>query len=261
MFLDNIFDLAKFSTDGRPVIYKNTHSISLLFDSSAVQSEMYLSEPDELLLGYTITMMGFLLFNDAPKKIAMVGLGGGSLVKYCYRHLPQSAIVVAENNPEVIALRKHFQIPPDDHRLQIVCLDGCQLVRDAENDYDVLLVDGFDRSGQPPQLCSQGFYDDCYQSLAQDGMMVVNLLGNSNDTDLYLDRIQRSFDGAAIAVDARESGNRIVFACKGEQLDTAEQNLLRQLKDLPPRHALMLRLTAQNIMQQRRNDKLATTFA
>ncbi|AMP16451.1 fused MFS/spermidine synthase [Collimonas pratensis] len=261
MLLDNIFDLAKFSADGRPFIYKNTYSISLLFDSSAIQSEMYLNEPDELLLGYTITMMGFLLFNDAPQKIAMIGLGGGSLVKYCYRHLPQSAIVVAENNPEVIALRKHFQIPQDDHRLQIVCMDGCQLVREADNEYDVLLVDGFDRSGQPPQLCSQAFYDDCYQALAQGGMMVVNLLGSSSDTDLYLDRIQHSFGGAAIAVDARESGNRIVFACKGERLDTAEQNLLKKLKNLSPHQALMLRLTAQNIVQQRRIDKLATTFA
>ncbi|MEO6937298.1 MAG: hypothetical protein ABI171_18335 [Collimonas sp.] len=232
-----------------------------MFDGSAIQSEMYLSAPDELLLGYTITMMGFLLFNDNPKSIAMIGLGGGSMLKYCYRHLPHAAIVVAENNPDVIALRKHFHIPEDSDRMQIRCMDGGKLVRDADGDYDILLVDGFDRSGQPPQLCSQMFYDDCYQALAQEGMMIVNLLGNNKDTGVYLDRIQCSFDGAVVAIDARESGNRIVFACKGPLLDTAEQTLNKRLKDLSPRNALMLRLTAQNIMQQRRNDRLAAALA
>ena len=37
------------------------------------------------------------------------------------------------------------------------------------------IVDGFDITGQPEQLCSQRFYDDCYNALTPDGVMVVNL--------------------------------------------------------------------------------------
>ena len=29
--------------------------------------------------------------------------------------------------------------------------------------------------GQPPQLCSQDFYDDCFRALAPGGVLVVNL--------------------------------------------------------------------------------------
>ena len=256
MLLNNIRELSAFSGNGKPYIYKNAHSVSLQFDNTAVQSEMYVTEPDVLLLGYTVTMMGFLLFKQSPGTIAMIGLGGGSLVKYCYRNLPQASIVVAENSPEVIALKDHFHIPENDHRLQIRCQDGRDLVRHADGDYDILLVDGFDHTGQPPQLCSQAFYDDCYQALAPEGIMVVNLLGSSVDMTHYLDRIQRSFDGAAIAVDALESNNMIVFACKGQLLDMPDQAVMNKLKDLEPRHALMLRMTAQDMLRQRRNDKL-----
>ena len=50
---------------------------------------MSLDEPDALVTAYTRKMMAFLLFNPAPKRIAMVGLGGGSLAKFCYRNLPK----------------------------------------------------------------------------------------------------------------------------------------------------------------------------
>src|SRR3546814_6338557 len=40
---------------------------------------------------------------------------------------------------------------------------------------DVLLVDGFDRDGQPAQLCSSQFYRDCRSRLNPGGVLVVNL--------------------------------------------------------------------------------------
>jgi spermidine synthase len=51
----------------------------------------------------------------------MIGLGGGSLVKYCHHHLPGARVSVAEISPEVIALRDRFRIPPDDERLEVDC--------------------------------------------------------------------------------------------------------------------------------------------
>ena len=40
---------------------------------------MLASDPDFLVLSYTRTMMAFLLFNSEPKRIAVLGLGGGSI--------------------------------------------------------------------------------------------------------------------------------------------------------------------------------------
>jgi spermidine synthase len=57
-------------------------------------------------------MMGFLLFRHEPREILMFGLGGGSLAKYCHRHLPAARIRV-EIDSDVIAFRDQFAVPPN----------------------------------------------------------------------------------------------------------------------------------------------------
>ena len=55
----------------------------------------------------------------------MVGLGGGSLAKFCHRHLPRTRLTVVEVDPDVIALRGEFEVP-DDERLAIVQADAAE---------------------------------------------------------------------------------------------------------------------------------------
>src|SRR6185312_9910618 len=158
MLIDSFAQLVALARTGRPILYKKRKTLSLLFDVFALQSEMSIDSPDDLLLGYTQSMMGFLLLQPAPRRIGMIGLGGGSLAKFCYRHLPDAVIEAAEINPQVIALRDRFQIPRDDERLQVHCIDGADFVRKAPVAFDALMVDGFDKDGQPAQLCSRRFY-------------------------------------------------------------------------------------------------------
>jgi spermidine synthase len=96
-----------------PFIVEDQQTRSLHFTHGELQSSMLLERPDELQVDYTRTMMGFLLLNPAPRTIAMIGLGGGSLAKFCHRHLPGAHMTVVDNNPGVIALRRQFGIPDD----------------------------------------------------------------------------------------------------------------------------------------------------
>ncbi len=95
----------------RPFIYVTPTSRSLMFSRGEIQSRMWTGDPYALNLEYTRLMMGFLLLNPEPRRIAMVGLGGGSLAKFCYRYLPSARIDVYEINPQVIALRDSFLVP------------------------------------------------------------------------------------------------------------------------------------------------------
>lgn len=176
MLINDFSQLVAQTCTGKPIIYKKRKTLALLFDVFALQSEMSIDNPDDLLLGYTQSMMGFLLLQPAPRRIGMIGLGGGSLAKFCYRHLPNVVIEAAEINPHVIALRDRFSIPRDDERLHVHCIDGAEFVRKASASFDILMVDGFDKDGQPDQLSSSSFYEDCFQALTPDGIMVVNLL-------------------------------------------------------------------------------------
>ena len=251
LLINSFVDLAKQTAMGEPVVQRKRRTLSLLFDVFALQSEMSLDDPDELILGYTQSMMGFLLLAPAPRRIGMIGLGGGSLAKFCYRHLPDSVIETAEIDPRVIALRERFCIPPDDARMQVHCLDGADFVRDASQRFDVLLVDGFDRQGQPPQLCSQRFYDDCYQALTADGVMVVNLLGDALETSSSLERMERAFGGALVVIDALDSVNTIAFACKGQSLHIDEKTLMQRVGQTEILHPMLLMLMINSILAAR----------
>ena len=123
--------------------------MSLHFAMATVQSRMRVAAPDKLVLDYTRSMMAFLLFKPEPDHIVMVGLGGGSLAKYCHAKLPHTRFTALEISPEVIAMRELFSIPPDDERLQVVCTDGAVWIRDNPAGCDVLMLDGFDAQGLP----------------------------------------------------------------------------------------------------------------
>lgn len=199
----------------KPFVYETLDTKALHFSICEIQSRMRIDRPHALDLAYTRTMMAFLLFVPQPGRLAMIGLGGGSLVKFCHRHLPDTHVEVVEINPHVIALRQDFRIPPDDERLQIRRGDGADFVRHGHRRLDVLLVDGFDHEGQPSALCSQRFYDDCRTILRADGMLVVNLHTAHPEFALHAGRIERAFDGDVLLVSDSECSNTIAFAGLG----------------------------------------------
>ncbi len=176
---------------------------------------MNLMQPDALVLEYTQTMMGFLMIKPKPQHIGTIGLGGGSIAKFCHRYLPKTNMTVVEINPHVIALRDQFQIPPNGDRFMVIEGDGADFVRQAKQQYDILIMDGFGLDGIPAPLCSQQFYDDCRDALPPGGVFIANLHTEDADYDTYLSRIHQSFGPSVLVVEEPESAQSTVFACKG----------------------------------------------
>lgn len=199
----------------QPIVVETEHLVSLCFDGRGMQSTMLRQAPDALALGYTRTMMGFLLFQPEPAHVGLIGLGGGSLVKYCYRNLPNTRLTAIEINPDVIALRDRFHVPPDDARLTIICADAARHLSTTAHAFDVLLQDGFNADGAPSELCSAAFYDTCRARLNDDGVLVVNLLGDDPRLGDCLARLRETF-GPSVAIAPAEdgAGNVIAFAWK-----------------------------------------------
>jgi spermidine synthase len=219
-------------TETRPRICQHGHCLSLEFPNGDIQSQMLTSDPNHLVLSYTRAMTAFPFFRQEPEHIAIIGLGGGSMVKWCYQHFPYAGITVIEINPHVISLREQFHIPADDHRLRVLQGDGADYVASTDDSPEVLLVDGFDHRGQAPQLCSQRFYENCYRALAADGMMAVNLCGP--DDQEFVDHIRSIFRSRMLIVTPEDGENKIVFAFKGKRSRgeaMPEEELARRLAD------------------------------
>jgi spermidine synthase len=187
---------------------------TLEFAPGDIQSEMRLSRPDALVLAYARAMMCFALFVPRPRHIVMVGLGGGSMAKFCHRHFPQARITVLELRADVIALREHFMVPPDDQRFRVVHADAAAWLANAGDGLppDVIVVDGFDEAGLPPALSSLPFYRDCRQRLAPGGVLVANVFSYDPRHDAVLAALGAAFDGRTCQLKKVAGNNRILFA-------------------------------------------------
>jgi len=233
----------------RPFVYEDERGVAMHFEISSIQSRMRRDDPYALDLDYTRAMMGFLLFVPEPRSLLMVGLGGGSLAKYCHRHFEHCDITVAEINPHVIALRDDFLVPPESARFRVLCTDGAALMSDdGLPAVEVLLVDGFNHEGQPEQLCTQRFYDDCRARLAEGGVMVANLHADHEQCAAIVERIERAFDGRLVVVGAEAGGNLVVFAGRDCPPPGGAQALRRRLEALPEPHRQTLRAGAGRLL-------------
>lgn len=185
---------------------------TLEFTPGDIQSEMLLARPTALVLDYTRAMMAFALFVRHPRHIVMVGLGGGSLLKFCHRHFPQARITVLEVRADVIALRDQFCVPPDDARLRILHLDAADYLRCSAERADVILVDGFDSGGLPAALSSAAFYASCRRVLRPGGVLVANIFTYDPDYVATLQRLRGAFDGRLAWFERIAGNNQILFA-------------------------------------------------
>ncbi|KQW87207.1 transferase spermidine synthase [Massilia sp. Root418] len=185
---------------------------TLEFQPGMVQSEMHVADPDRLVLAYARAMMCFVLFQPRPAHIVMVGLGGGSLAKFCYRYLPHSRITVIELRADVIALRAQFAIPPDDERFSVVHADASHYMATLRGAADVLLVDGFDQDGLPPALASAAFYADCRRALRPGGVLVANVFSYDPQYPAVLRRLRACFRQRVGSFHGIAGNNRLLFA-------------------------------------------------
>ena len=207
-------DLPAFLDDDPPLVRTGNGRRTLEFTPGDIQSEMLLARPDALVLEYTRAMMCFALFVPAPRHIVMVGLGGGSLAKFCYRHFPRARITVLEIRADVIALRDAFCMPQDDARLRILHCDAADYLARAPGACDVLLVDGFDSRGLPSTLTASAFYGACRRALHPGGVLVANIFIYDPQYASALQRLRAAFDGRLAWFIRIAGNNRILFAVR-----------------------------------------------
>jgi spermidine synthase len=216
----------------KPFIVDSALKRFLHFDLDTVQSAMDLEHPQRLCLAYTRKMMAFLLFKRAPARILLLGLGGGSIAKFCYSRLPSAALTAVEVNADVISLREEFCIPADDARFRVIRADGAVYVRQASLRKDVILADACDRSGVAPELDHLEFYQNARGSLAPEGVLVANLCGDVHGRGAHLLRIRQVFGDDVLTLPVRPDGNVIVFAFRDGRPAMRFEKLARIALDL-----------------------------
>jgi len=222
----------------KPYVMDDGERRFLHFNGRLIQSAMRLAEPNELDLRYTQKMMSFLLFRPRPRRVLLIGLGGGSLVKFCHYRLPATHMTVLENNPDVIALREAFLVPPDSPNLKVLEADGAAYLAQTEKGIDVLLVDAFDSAGFAPGLANREFFEQAHAKLAGSGVLVVNLAGDAETYAGLIGVVMQVFDDRVIVFPVREDDNYVLLAFKDPNFEPDWRRLHVLAKELRSKYGL-----------------------
>lgn len=231
----------------RPFVVDDGQLRYLYFNIRLMQSAMRIATPDTLELRYTQAMAGFLLFQPRPARIALIGLGGGSLLKFCHRQLPAAAFTAIEIDPDVIALGEAFLLPPPSPLLRIVHADGCAWLAQEAAGIDALLIDAFDAHGFAPALASRDFLQCAWERLSAKGVLVINLAGEAERYAGLVAETMAVFDDQAIVVPVPEDGNHVLFAFRERHFEPRWRWLHNHAKELRARHGLDFPALAQKL--------------
>lgn len=239
----------------KPFVFDDGLTRRLHFNLRYVQSQIDLKAPDALLFAYTRRMLGFLLFKPEPQHIVIVGLGGGSLTRWCHRQLPQTRVTTLEIDANVIACGEWFQLPPPDARMQIVQADAVDWFATTRERADVVLIDGCDDSGTAAALCDEAFYRSVQARLGKGGIVVVNLLGAASRLNA-LQKLLGEIFPAVMIVEVRGVGNRVLIAFNERGAAPDWQEVREQAERLYRRHDLEFPVLARQLQysyRQRRS--------
>lgn len=202
----------------------------LHLSSPWIQGSMFIKKPYDIELEYVQRMMAWLLFTPADEVAGahamQLGLGAGTITKFCYKKLKMTCTAI-EINPGVLhACRGWFRLPEEDERLRVVIADAAKEIRSPEwtGVVDALQVDIYDHEAASPVLDTLDFYKDCHALLSPNACMTVNLFGRASSYDESLQKIMAAFGEDAVwAFKPTREGNTIVLAQRTPSRPKREQ--------------------------------------
>ncbi|PPE72001.1 spermidine synthase [Solimonas fluminis] len=236
--LSELLESLRQGTYRRPFVLDDGVTRRLHFDFNSIQSEMTIGDPLELNFAYTRRMMAFLLFHPRPEHVVVVGLGGGSMTRFCHRQLPETRVTTVEIDEDVIAMSDFFGFPGGDGRSQLVHADAAEYFATTDDMADVVLIDGCDRWGTATTFCDADFYVKLRARLRPGGLMVLNLIGRDHRKTAAVAGVTRAFGGRHIAMSVPEGGNHLLFAFNEGCVAPDWQALRQQAETLEDAHRL-----------------------
>ncbi len=141
-----------------------------------IESRFDTAHPTSLDLDYSRTMMAGFLVQPAPKRVMMMGLGGGQISNYLFSRFPGIEIDTVDIDPEVVRLaEKYFGVPSDDPKYRNHVGDGRLFIEKAEQPWDMIMLDAFRGVFVPYHLKTREFYEAVLAKLSPEGVVVANL--------------------------------------------------------------------------------------
>ncbi len=182
-----------------------------------VETLMDLRQPHVLQHAYARAAMAAFLYRPDAASCLLVGLGGGSMVRFINHHFPDLRLDVVELDPAMVGVARDFFGTTENGRTRILVADGREYLERSTERYDVILIDAHlhpsertDATGHPLTLKSDAFYRSIHARLNAGGVVMFNILSGP-DAQRFLEGIRGAFFATEL-YRPLGTGNLIVFA-------------------------------------------------
>ena len=143
----------------------------LLLDGMVMTTDV-----DEYVYHEMISHVG-LNAHPAPKRVLIIGGGDGGVLREVLKHPQVEEAVLVDIDGRVIQASRdffpQFNAAFDHPKAKVIVDDGIAYIKQAKNQYDLILIDSTEPVGPAVQLFSKEFYADVHQALTADGIMVA----------------------------------------------------------------------------------------
>lgn len=177
------------------------------------QSCIDLKDPQRLVFEYTQKVMLALTLKPEPKRILVVGLGGGSLPMSFHELLPQAEILSLEIDPAVVKAAKQFFSYKENEQVKTETIDARVFIKRAglkKQQWDLIVLDAFNGDYIPEHLMTQEFLQEVKTILSPDGLVASNTFSTSKLYDHESTTYASVFSHLSMLKNV--AGNRVLFA-------------------------------------------------
>lgn len=182
------------------------------------QSVVKPGDPDYLGLPYVRAAFVGLALCEEPRRLLVVGLGGGTLPMFLRKHYPNATIDAVDIDPNVVDVAQRFFGFRQDEYMRAHVADGRQFIEQTRQPYDAIFLDAFGSDSVPAHLTTQEFLRAVRRAVKPDGVVIGNVWGRYSNPlyDSMVRTYQEVFDELFI-LDVQGAGNMILLALPRRQ--------------------------------------------
>ncbi|MCY1015018.1 spermidine synthase [Pyxidicoccus sp. MSG2] len=168
--------------------------------------------PLRLELPYTQAVVAGLAFVEAPRRILVVGVGGGAIPMFLRAVLPKAHIDAVESDAGMLDVARRYFGFREDSALQSHVADGRRFIETPGPLYDVIILDAYGPRGIPGPLATRQFLLATRARLAPGGAVVSNVVRTPNPFFHAMVRTWHASFAQLHAFDVEETANCILVA-------------------------------------------------
>ena len=173
----------------------------------------------------------FTLRDDPPRRVAMLGVAGGTVARAYAKYFPDTVIDAVEIDGELFDIGRRWFGLEDRPQLRVHADDARPFLRKTDERYDFIFLDTYRQPYIPFYLATKEFFQLAHDRLAPGGAVIINV-GHPEGSE-KLEQVLTATMGAAFAHVTRDPVTDTNTLLMGSDATPSRDRLLAAARTMP----------------------------